>query len=190
MTDALETTERGEAKDPSVLRQVVETVITVAVAILLSQAVRAFLVEGYKTPTGSMIPTIQTQDFTLFSKISYRFQEPVRGDIVTLDDPQGVLPMIMKRVIAIEGQTVDVRDGQVWVDGKPLDEPYTHGKPTRPGTIPMPVRIPEGSAWVMGDNRTNSLDSRYFGPVPLSTIHAKAVLTYWPPARWGVPSDR
>lgn len=177
------------AERPSFLRQVVETILTIAIAWALAQGVRAFVAEGYKTPTGSMIPTIETSDFTLFSKVTYRFGEPRAGDIVTLDDPYGELPMMMKRVIAVGGQTVDVHDGRVWVDRKALEEPYTYGKPSLPGTVPLPVAIPDGFVWVMGDNRPNSKDSRYFGPVPVSTVHAKALFRYWPPQRWGAPDS-
>lgn len=186
-TPRLVSDEDAPPQNPSLLRQILELIVTVAIAYALAQVVRFYVAEGYRTPTGSMIPTIQTEDFTAFSKISYRFATPQPGDIVTLDDPYGVLPMMMKRVIAVGGQTVDIRDGKVWVDGTARDEPYTHALPSEPGPVALPVTIPAGYVWVMGDNRTNSKDSRWFGPVPVSTVHAKALFRYWPPQRWGIP---
>ena len=195
MTDDPTSTEPSSERDaePSFLRQAVETVITVAIAILLAQGVRAYVAEGYQTPTGSMVPTIETTDYTMFSKITYRFGTPRPGDIVTLDDPEGRLPMLMKRVIAVGGQTVDVREGRVWIDGAALDEPYTHGMRSEPlpgSSVAYPVKVPDGFVWVMGDNRPNSHDSRWFGPVPVSSVHGKAFFTYWPIARWGLPNGR
>ena len=77
---------------------------------------------------------------------------------------------------------------KVFVDGVPLDEPYTHGQPSLPGDprIVYPVKLPAGTLWVMGDNRTQSKDSRWLGPVPVSSVHGKAFVIYWPPSRWGL----
>ncbi len=80
------------------------------------------------------------------------------------------------RVIATEGQTVDIPDDAVWVDGVALEEPYVYGKPTTPGTVFTPITIPAGQVWLMGDNRTNSGDSRFFGPQPVSRVRGRADL--------------
>jgi signal peptidase I len=186
-TSGLAPDDENATQSPSLIRQILELIVTVAIAYALAQVVRLYIAEGYRTPTASMVPTIQTEDFTAFSKLSYRFGSPQPGDIVTLDDPYGVLPMMMKRVIAVGGQTVDMRDGKVWVDGTALDESFTHGLPSLPGSVKLPITIPVGYVWVMGDNRTNSKDSRWFGPVPVSTLHAKALFRYWPVDRWGIP---
>ena len=95
--------------------------------------------------------------------------------------------MLIKRVIATGGQTVDLRDGVVYVDGVPLDEPYTQGKPSNDlnSGITYPYTVPEGHVWVMGDNRTNSADSRAFGAIPLESVTGHAVLRYWPLDRIG-----
>ena len=106
--------------------------------------------------------------------------------IVVFSDPQVPSRTLIKRVIATEGQTVDLRDGKVYVDGVALDEPYTDGLPSYPlntvGTVDIsyPYTIPKGDVWVMGDNRTNSSDSRYFGPIDKDTVFGKAFAIYWP----------
>lgn len=186
-TEEDESADEGSEERPSLLRQVIELVVTVAVAVVLAQGVRMWIAEGYRTPTESMVPTIQTVDWTLFEKISYRFGSPEPGDIVTLDDPSGVQRNFMKRVIAVGGQTVDIRDGRVIVDGVALDEPYTHGQLSEPQTLAMPVTVPEDFVWVMGDNRRDSQDSRTFGAVPVSSVHGRALVRYWPFNRLGDP---
>ncbi|MCX8007736.1 MAG: signal peptidase I [Coriobacteriia bacterium] len=161
-------------------RWLLELVVMVAIAFGLATVVRTYVVQPYVIPSGSMIPTIEIQERVLANKFIYRFEKPKPGDIVVLDDPTGNVPTLIKRVIAVEGQTVDIEDGSVVVDGKRLDEPYTHGKRTEPGPVPLPITIPEGYVWVMGDNRPNSTDSRSFGPVPLRSIHGRAILRIWP----------
>ncbi|MGV8082670.1 MAG: signal peptidase I [Coriobacteriia bacterium] len=164
-----------------------ELVVLLAIAFALAQGIKAFVVQPFVIPTGSMEPTIEIGDYVVAEKVSYHFNSPKQGDIVVFTDPRGELPVLIKRVIAVGGQTVDVKDGSVLVDGKPLDEQYTHGKPSLldSGTLEMPVTVPDGYLWVMGDNRTNSEDSRYFGPIPISTVKAHAVYTYWPIASVG-----
>jgi signal peptidase I len=122
----------------------------------------------------------------LAEKITYRFlRPPRRGDIVVFDDPTEAHPQLIKRVIATGGQTVDIRDGSVYVDDKLISEPYLHGVRTDPGSVPLPAKVPEGYVWLMGDNRPNSGDSRYIGPQPIAAIRGRAIWTYWPLARFG-----
>lgn len=162
-----------------------ELLLMVAIAFLLATGIRTFIVQPYVVPTGSMIPTIELQDRVIANKFIYRFSEPERGDVVVLDDPTGTVTTLIKRVIATEGQTVNFVDGQVVVDGEVLDEPYTHGLPTEPMAVEMPYTVPEGCVWLMGDNRTNSADSRVFGAVSLTDIRGKAIFCYWPIDRIG-----
>lgn len=182
---ALETAEpatqaASESDHQSFGRWLLELVVMVAVAFALATIIRTYVVQPYVIPSGSMIPTIEIQERVLANKFIYRFGKPRPGDIVVLDDPTGNVTTLIKRVIAVEGQTLDIEDGFVVVDGVRLDEPYTYGKRTEPGPVPLPITIPEGYVWVMGDNRPNSTDSRVFGPVPMSSIHGKAVLRFWP----------
>jgi len=166
-------------------RWLIETVLMVALAFLLAQGIKTFIVQPFVIPTGSMEPTIMTGDRVLAEKISYRFADPQRGDIVVFDDPMGQHPQLIKRVIAVEGQTVDIQDGQVLINGAPIDEPYLHGVDTQPGTEALPLTIPEGQVWLMGDNRPNSGDSRYIGAQPVSAIRGRAFAVYWPLGRIG-----
>jgi signal peptidase I len=178
----------SEAPRRSGLAQLGEFAVMLVIAYALAQVVRAFLIQGYVTPTGSMEPTIRAGvDWIMSSKITLRFRDPVPGEIVMAQDPAGMVPAIMKRVIAVGGQTVDIRDGKVWIDGNALDEPYVHGQLTEPGSVKMPVTIPPGYVWLMGDNRTNSRDARWFGPQPMSSIIAIGFFRYWPPDRIGLP---
>lgn len=179
--------EDGDEEQPvSFGRWLLELVVMVGLAFLLATGIRTFVVQPYVVPTGSMIPTIELQDRVIANKFIYRFETPQPGDIVVLDDPTGTVPTLIKRVIAVGGQTVDLQDGRVVVDGVALDEPYTHGLPSEPMTQSMPYSVPEGAVWLMGDNRTNSADSRVFGAVPLSEVEGKAIFRYWPIGRIGV----
>lgn len=185
--------EPEEPKKPSAARTVLEYLLIVVVVFLIMWPIREFLIEPFQIPTVSMVPTIEVGDRVFAEKVSFKkdgYVEP--GEIVTFKDPGDKDITLIKRVIAVEGQTVDLRDGHVYVDGKQLDEPYTHGKPSVPSNatlsgqpIEYPLVIPAGYIWVMGDNRTNSADSRYFGPVPYADITGHAFVTYWPLNRMG-----
>lgn len=181
---------KEQAPPRSLTWQVVEFIVTIAVAFLVAQAVRTWVIQPYVVPTGSMLPTIQLHDQVLANKFIYNFRSPARPDIVVLDNPEHdpMADTLIKRVIAVGGQTLDLKDGKVYLDGVMLDEPYTYGQPTDPlmgSRQTFPVKIPVGSVWVMGDNRTQSQDSRWFGPVKLTAIHGQAFFTYWPLGRFG-----
>ena len=179
----------GDRAIHHVARQVVEFALTLGAAFLIAWVVRTWVIQPFIVPTGSMLPTIQLKDQVLANKFVYDFAPPQPGDIIVFDDPTGEVPILIKRCIAVGGQTVDLRDGTVVVNGTPLDEPYTHGLPSLPlhgSAVRFPVKIPAGYIWAMGDNRTNSKDSRWFGPVPVKLVHGKAFVTYWPPDRMGV----
>lgn len=161
-------------------RWVLEMVVLIAIAFLLASGIKAWVVQPFVIPTGSMIPTLQVGDYVVANKFIYRFEDPAPGDIVVFLSPSSNSTDYIKRVIAVGGQEVDVRDGMVWVDGVAMDEPYTHGAETFPGPLALPVTVPEGYVWLMGDNRTDSQDSRWFGAQPTSRIIGKAVFIYWP----------
>jgi len=166
-------------------RWLLEFCLMLAAAFALAAGIRAFVVQPFVVPTGSMEPTIEIQDRIIANKFIYWFREPEVGDVVVLDDPTGEVDTLIKRVVAVGGQTVDLVDGQVVVDGIALEEPYTYGKLSEPMLVEMPYAVPDAMVWLMGDNRTNSADSRVFGAVPLEDIHGEAFWTFWPLDRFG-----
>ena len=174
------------AGEVSTLRWIIETVVLLVIALLIAQGIKTFVIQPYVVPSGSMIPAIQINDRVLANKFVYLGSAgPAVGDVVVLDDPTGQFPMLIKRVIALGGQTVDFIDGKLLVDGHERIEPYVMGKPTLPQMQDMPYVVPEGHVWVMGDNRTDSADSRTFGSVPESSVRGRAFWTYWPADRFG-----
>lgn len=162
-------------------RWVGETLWLTALAFAFAMGFRATIACAYEVPTGSMEPTIMSHDRIVSEKVSLWFAEPEAGDVVVIANPIGGAIPFVKRVIALPGQTVDVQDGRVLVDGEPLDEPYTHGLQTRPVIVELPTTVPEGQLWVMGDNRPGSKDSRDFGPVPVDSVLGRVIAVYWPP---------
>lgn len=180
----------GGSKASPRLRDVVEWVVVVACAVAVAVFVRAFVAEPFEVPTESMVSTIQVGDRLLGEKITYLGSDPKAGDVVTFHDPEQPSTTLIKRVIATPGQTVDVKDGAVYVDGQRLDEPYTEGKPSERiegrhaaflgADVAYPYTLGDDEYWVMGDNRTNSLDSRYFGPIRRDAITSKAWFIFWP----------
>ncbi len=184
--------QHASPQEPSILRSVINIVVVIAMVLGLSWALSSFVFKAYEIPSGSMETTIMPGDRLFSEKVTYYFEEPSAGDVVTFNDPQIPSRILIKRVIATEGQQVDLRDGYVYVDGVQLDEPYTNGLPSYELTpvrgleISYPYTVPQGEVWVMGDNRTNSQDSRYFGSVPVSSITGKAALIYWPFSNFGL----
>ena len=148
-------------------------------AVIIAFLLKAFVVQPFWIPTGSMIPTLMPNDRVLALKIVYRFTDPQPGDIVVFLPPNGESKDYIKRVVAVGGQSIKIVDGKVFVNGKPLSEPYLSPEYCDSGTM-KEIKIPEGYYFVMGDNRPNSLDSRVFGPIPRSAIIGKAVVIYWP----------
>lgn len=184
--------QHAESRGP--LRSLISLAGMVVLVLALSWGLRTFVFQAYEIPSGSMEKTIMTDDMVFAEKISYYTGEPQQGDIVTFKDPEIPSRVLIKRVVATGGQMVDLVDGRVYVDGEPLDEPYTAGEPSYAlvpayGTsISYPYTVPEGELWVMGDNRTNSQDSRYFGSIDASSVTGKAVLIYWPLDHFGLLS--
>ena len=165
----------------------VSILVMVGIVVVVTIALRMFVFVPYEIPSGSMEDTILPGDMVFSEKITYYMREPQYGDIVTFMDPEVAGRTLIKRVIATEGQTVDLVDGKVVVDGSALYESYTGEKPSYPlyrtasgVEVTFPYTVGEDEVWVMGDNRTSSQDSRYFGSIPISSITGRAALVYWP----------
>ena len=179
--------DHAEAKKPGMLRTIINVLVLLAMVLLLSWGLRTFVFQAYEIPSESMEPTIhgnaQVHDMVFSEKITYYTRSPQYKDIVTFTDPELPSRILIKRVIAVGGQTVDLQDGKVVVDGVALDEPYVHGSQSfeLPGSsLSFPYTVPEGCLWVMGDNREWSQDSRWFGAIEESSVTGRAVLVYWP----------
>ena len=179
---------------------------------LIAFGIRTQVAVAFYIPSASMVPQLAVNDRVVVSRISYRLHDPRRGDVVVFDPPPAALagmpprlepsnPVVrvlrtvgqsvgvvqpstdeyIKRIVGLPGDVVEGRDGRVWVNGLRLDEPYL--TPTTTTSDFPATRIPPGSYWVMGDNRTNSADSRSWGFVSRSAIVGRAVLRVWPPGR-------
>ena len=179
---------KGKDKAPSL---VLPIVLAIAVAAVL--LIRMYVVEPYIIPSESMDPTIEVGDMILGEKLSLKSEEPKAGDIVFFKnpDPDSGHGVLVKRVVAVGGQTVDLRYGKVYIDGVAEKGDYAHGM-SMPleeryleADVSFPYTVPEGYIWVMGDNRENSLDSRSFGAVPIDTVYAESWIRYWPLDRIG-----
>ncbi len=158
-----------------------EVLSTIVPALIIAVFIHLFLAQATRVEGYSMEPTLYGHQRLIIEKLSYRIHEPNRGDIVVVRVPQ-FDKLLIKRIIGLPGETLEIRNGVVYINGQPLDEPYVNGRPR--GSYP-PLLIPEGYVFVMGDNRNNSNDSRAFGPVPIENIVGHAWMRYWPPDDFG-----
>ena len=171
----------ADDKKPSAVRNVVEWVVTLAGALVVALLVQAFLFQPFFIPSASMEPTLHIHDRVLVNKLSYRLHEVHRGDIVVFersnDDP-GTIRDLIKRVVAVEGDTIESRGDTLYVNDQPVDEPYRRSSSL--GTQVSRMTLAEDQVFVMGDNRTDSTDSRVFGPIAEDRIVGRAFVKFWP----------
>lgn len=163
---------------------VYDWVKTIALAIVIAFFVRLTIVGAYYVPTGSMKPTIGIGDRLLGAKFLYWFSEPDAGDIVVFEPPEGAqtdVPRFVKRIVAVGGDTVEVKDGALYVNGERREEPYA----SAPYYRLMPMEVPDEQLFVLGDNRNNSRDGHVWGFLPAQNIEAKIVFRFWPLPRVG-----
>ncbi|MGV0026259.1 signal peptidase I [Phormidesmis priestleyi] len=166
---------------------------TIGLSALLAIGIRQFVAEARYIPSGSMLPTLQINDRLIIDKLSYRVNSPQRGDIVVFSptntlEKQNFHDAFIKRVIGLPGDKVEVKNGKVLINDKPIAENYIDEAPQyqwRPEMIGLPDRVPADSYLVLGDNRNNSYDSHYWGYVPREKIIGRAVVRFWPPNRVG-----
>ncbi len=186
-----------------------ELPVLLLVAFVLALLIKTFLLQAFYIPSASMEPTLRVGDRVLVNKLVYRFHPPRRGDVIVFEDPnptaeadRGALSDFwhwlteglgvssnpekdfIKRVVALPGETIEIKNGRVFIDGKEIEEPYLH--PFRDMQDFEPVRVPPDRLFVMGDNRANSNDSRRsLGYIPSDNVVGKAFVIIWPPSRIG-----
>jgi signal peptidase I len=179
---------------PDRVRSAVEWVAVIVGALIVALVVKTFLFQAFFIPSESMEPTLQTDDRVLVNKLSYRVGDVSRGDVVVFElpadkvGPDGIKDLI-KRVVGLPGDVIESRDGVVYIDDRQLDEPYlaegmVTGDPEDPRNPAIERQtVPDGHVYVLGDNRSNSADSRYAyrGPIPIDTIVGRAFVLVWPP---------
>ncbi|MFH1269517.1 MAG: signal peptidase I [Candidatus Omnitrophota bacterium] len=180
----------------SAAREWIESII---IAFILAMIIRTFVIQAFKIPTGSMRPTLLEGDLILVSKFIYGakvpftasnlpvVRQPKRGDVIVFIYPQNSKKDFIKRLVGLPGDTVEIKNGTIYINDKPLLDPvfnqryyYNRGEFGEEG---RKVEIPEDSFFVLGDNSASSQDSRYWGFVPRKNILGEALVIYWPPQR-------
>lgn len=179
-------------------KKILEYVKSIGIAILIALFIRAYIVQAFKIPSGSMVPTLLVGDHLLVNKFIYGinppfsekkiliFETPKRGDIIVFKYPEDPDRDFIKRVIAVEGDVVEGKNKKIYVNGIELKEPYVrhadssiHPRELDPRDNFGPIKVPPGKVFVMGDNRDQSYDSRFWGFVDLKDVKGKALIIYW-----------
>lgn len=164
------------------VRAAVEWIAIIVGALVVALVIKALLIQAFYIPSESMVPTLHIGDRVLVNKMSYRLHDVNRGDIVVFERPSGEsdprIKDLIKRVIGLGGETIEARDGKVLINDHLLDEPYLPGG-TSTTNLPRQL-IPPDHVFVMGDNRTNSRDSRVFEAIPEDLIVGRAFIRVWP----------
>jgi len=174
-----------EASSSSLRREVRAWTRDLLLALGLATVIIVFLYQPVKVEGTSMAPLLTDQERIFINKFVYRFEPIERGDVVVFWYPLDRSKSFIKRVVGLPGETVEIRQGRVYVDGQRLEEPYVPVQYTDSSAY-GPVRVPAGEYFLMGDHRASSNDSRVFGPVPSRYIYGKAVFAYWPVQRFGL----
>jgi signal peptidase I len=183
---------------PHSVRVGIDWIVTLAGAIGVVLLLKAYVVNPYRIPSSSMEPTLHCarpaqgceaarSDRVLANRLIYHLRDPRRGDVVVFKTPRqafeacGAGGTFVKRLIGLPGETVSERNGRIFIDGRPLNEPYV--MPARRDSESGGWDVPPGHYFMMGDNRKNSCDSRRWGAVPRSNLIGTVFATYWPPSR-------
>jgi signal peptidase I len=179
-------------------RALAEWIVVIVVALVAALLIKTFAIQAFYIPSPSMVPTLEPGDRVLVNKLSYDFHSVHIGDVVVFRRPPADTTLgiddLIKRVVALPGQTIYVNDCRVYVDGKQEAQPYLPKGWQNPASeyctvwttnLPNPYKVPAGDYFVMGDNRKDSYDSRYWGPLPASYLVGRAFVRMWPPSRLG-----
>ncbi|PSB54354.1 signal peptidase I [Chamaesiphon polymorphus] len=188
-----ESTSDANVAPPKAENPWMETLKTIGLSAVLAFGIRSFVAEARYIPSGSMLPTLHIDDRLIIDKISYRFSDPARGDIVVFNptaklEEEKFKDAFIKRVIGVPGDRVDIKSGKVYINGKFLSENYLGEDPNynwSSTTLTPDGIVPKGHYLVLGDNRDNSYDSRFWGFVPKDKIVGKATVRFWPINRAG-----
>lgn len=163
----------------SLIREVLGWVWIIPVAFFANMLIQSYAFAQTEVRSISMQDTLYEGQRLIEDKLSYRFSEPSRGDIVILDGPE-YKERLIKRLIGLPGDVIDIKNGRLYINGGLQEEPYVKGQTNAAG-LAVPYTVPEGHVFVMGDNRERSTDSRQLGPIAFTSIEGKAVLRVWPP---------
>ena len=166
-------------KNSTLGQEIKDWVVSILIAVVLAFFIRYFIVELYMVEGPSMRPTLVNSERLVVNKFIYHFKQPERGDVLVFRYPRDPSRDFIKRVIAVAGDTIEIKDGRVFLNGQLQNEPYILEKTRSSYSL---ATVPEGTIFVMGDNRNNSEDSRFkdVGFVPLDMIKGKAVMVFWP----------
>lgn len=174
-----------EKKQPSpvwvLFRELLETIVLSLIIFLLIRQV----IQNYRIESHSMQPNFYEGEFILVNKLAFKLGDPTRGEVIVFHNPQNQEEDYIKRVIGLPGDTVEIHEQTVYVNGQEFQEPYTIN-PFRPGENFGPLVVPTDQLFVMGDNRGNSSDSRRIGTIPEELVVGQAWLRVWPLDRWGL----
>lgn len=176
-------------KPTSAARAFFDWMIVIAVALLVAFVVRTFVLAHFVVEGSSMYSTLETGDRVFVNKLSYRLHDPHRGDVVVLHQITGASERdLIKRVIGLPGETVEMRNCQVLIDGRVLNEPYLDPTVVTPtdcgGDYSLEGPVPPNHVFVMGDNRGGSQDSRVIGPIDENDLVGRAFIVFWPRKDW------
>ncbi len=169
----------------NILKEAFEWGRDIAVAVIVALLITRFVITHTVIPTGSMIPTIAIDDHLIINRVPFYFTDPKAGEVVVFHHGKELI----KRVIAVPGDTLNIEDGNVYINDVQLDEPYLNEQNSTYSfmmeDISFPLEIPEDMYFMMGDNRNNSEDSRYFGMIHRDAIYARSWFRIWPLNRLG-----
>jgi signal peptidase I len=173
--------ERQPSMSWMLLRELAETILLAVIIFFLIRQV----VQNYRIESLSMEPNFSEGEFILVNKLAYRLGEPIRGDVIVFHNPSNPSEDYIKRIIALPGDTVEIRDQAIYINNRVLEEPYEHNR-LAPASRFGPLIVEPNHLFVMGDNRPNSKDSREFGALSENLIVGRAWLQVWPIAEFGL----
>ncbi|GAB4226664.1 MAG: signal peptidase I [Elainellaceae cyanobacterium] len=173
-----------------------ETAKVLGTSIVLALGIRTFIAQAFYIPSQSMEPTLQVNDRLIVEKVSYYFRDPERNEVIVFQAPEsaitncrlppGTREDFIKRVVGLPGEQIEIRDGQLLINGASVPEPYIAGPPDYNWG---PETVPEGAYLVLGDNRNNSCDGHVWGFLPRSNVVGRSVFRFWPPGRIGATEN-